>query len=33
MDVKNNPENSSKTKVSRHIPSGFSIATISSFKG
>ena len=29
---KNNPENSSKTKVSKHIPSGFSMSTISSFK-
>ena len=29
---KNNPENSSTTKVSEHIPSGFSISTISSFK-
>ena len=26
-----NPENSSTTKVSEHIPSGFSISTISSF--
>ena len=32
IDVcKNNPENSSTTKVSEHIPSGFSISTISSF--
>ena len=29
---KNNPENSSKTKVSEYIPSGFSISTISSFR-
>ena len=29
---KNNPENSSSTKVSEHIPSGFSTSTISSFK-
>ena len=29
---KNNPENSSTTKVSKHIPSGFSISTISSFR-
>ena len=29
---KNNPENSSTTKVSEHIPSGFSIPTISSFR-
>ena len=29
---KNNPENSSTTKVSEHIPSGFSMSTISSFK-
>ena len=28
---KNNPENSSTTKVSEHIPSGFSMSTISSF--
>ena len=27
-----NPENSSTTKVSEHIPSGFSLSTISSFK-
>ena len=27
-----NPENSSTTKVSKHIPSGFSISTISSFR-
>ena len=29
---KNNPENSSPTKVSEHIPSGFPMSTISSFK-
>ena len=29
---KNNPENSSTTKVSEHIPSGFSMSTISSTK-
>ena len=29
---KNNPENSSTTKVSEHIPSGFSMSTISSFR-
>ena len=29
---KNNLENSSTTKVSKHIPSGFSISTISSFR-
>ena len=29
---KNNPENSSTTKVSEHIPSGFSMRTISSFR-
>ena len=29
---KNNPENSSKTKVSEYIPSGFSMSTISPFK-
>ena len=29
---KNNPENSSTTKVSEHILSGFSMSTISSFK-
>ena len=29
---KNNPENSSITKVSEHIPSGFSMSTMSSFK-
>ena len=30
---KNNPENSSATKLSEHIPSGFSMSTILSFKG
>ena len=29
---KNNAENSSKTKVSEHIPPGFSMSTISSFR-
>ena len=29
---KNNSENSSATKVSEHIPSGFSMSTISSFR-
>ena len=29
---KNNPENSSTTKVSEHTPSGLSVSTISSFK-
>ena len=29
---KNNPENSSTTKVSEHILSGFSASTISSFR-
>ena len=29
---KNNPENSSTTKASKHISSGFSMSTISSFK-
>ena len=29
---KNNPKNSSTTKVSEHIPPGFSMSTISSFK-
>ena len=29
---KNNPENSSTIKVSEHIPSGFSMSTISSFR-
>ena len=28
---KNNPENSSTTKASEHIPSGFSMSTISAF--
>ena len=31
-ECKNNPENSSATKVTKHIPSGFSMSTISSFK-
>ena len=30
-DCKSNPENSPTTKVSRHIPSGFSMSTISPF--
>ena len=30
---KSNPENSSTTKVSEHITSGFSMSTISSFRG
>ena len=29
---KNNPENSSTTKVCKHIPSGFSMSTIFSFR-
>ena len=29
---RNNPENSSTAKVGEHIPSGFSMSTISSFK-
>ena len=29
---KNNPENSSKTNVNKHIPSGFSMSTILSFR-
>ena len=29
---KNNPENSATAKVSKHIPSGFSMSTISSFR-
>ena len=29
---KNNPESSSTTKLSEHIPSGFSMSTISSFR-
>ena len=29
---KNNPENSSTAKVGKHIPSGFSMYTITSFK-
>ena len=32
MDVKSNPKNSSATKVRKHIPLGFSISTISSFR-
>ena len=32
MDVKNNPEKSSATKVSEYILSVFSMPTISSFK-
>ena len=31
-ECKSNPENSSKTKVSEHIPSDFSISTISSYR-
>ena len=31
-ECKNYPENSSKTKVSEYIPSGFSMSTISSFR-
>ena len=31
-DVKKNPKNSSTTKLGEHIPSGFSLSTISSFK-
>ena len=30
---KSNPENLSTTKVSKHIPSGFQMSTISSFRG
>ena len=29
---KNNPENSSTAKVSEHIPSGFSMSALSSFR-
>ena len=29
---KNNPKNSSTTKVGEHIPSGFSMSTISAFR-
>ena len=29
---KNNSENSSTTKVNEHVPSGFSMSTISSFR-
>ena len=32
MYVKINPENSSTTKVGEHIPSGFSMSTLSSFR-
>ena len=32
MDAKNNPENSSTTNVSEHIPLGFSVSAISSFR-
>ena len=32
MDVKNNPENLSTTKLSEHIPRGFSMSTIFSFR-
>ena len=32
MDIKNIPKNVSTTKVGEHIPSGFSMSTISSFK-
>ena len=32
IDGSNNPENSSTTKVSEHIPSSFSMSTISSFR-
>ena len=31
-ECKNNPENSSTTKVGKHIPSGFLMSAISSFK-
>ena len=31
-ECKNNPEHSSTTKVSTHIPSGFSMSTLSSFR-
>ena len=31
-EYKNNPENSSPTKISEHIPSGLSISPISSFR-
>ena len=30
--IKNNPENSSSTKVGEHTPSGFSMPSISTFK-
>ena len=29
---KNNPENSSTRKMSKHIPSGFSVSTITTFR-
>ena len=32
MDVKSNPENSSTTKVNDYIPSGYSMAKLSSFR-
>ena len=32
MDVKNNPEYLSTTKLSEHIPRGFSMSTIFSFR-
>ena len=32
MDVKKIPENLSTTKVSKHIPLGFSVSTTSSFR-
>ena len=32
MNVKKNAENSSTKKVRKHIPSGFSMSTISSFR-
>ena len=31
-ECKNNPENSSATEIGKHIPSDFSMSTISSFK-
>ena len=31
-EYKNNPEYSSKSKVSKHIPLGFSMSTIPSFR-
>ena len=33
VDVKNNPLNSSKSKVSEHISPDFSMSTMSSFRG